>query len=128
MAIDENAPHHQHELTPTDDREEWGKKDHPVQADDMVLEPAPHSPEQAGNWREALVEAWPKLVIILTIFGLALLMMSSISWSDVKDATKWPPFLWSIIFFLVASVFGKRKQNFRFLFFYAVGIITALWI
>lgn len=45
MAIDENAPHHQHELTLTDDREEWGKKDHPVESDEMVLESAPYAPE-----------------------------------------------------------------------------------
>lgn len=124
-----------------DDRSEWGKVgdhelaskpvDNHIEPDVVVkLETSPYSPEviTKTNWRESLAEAWPVISILLIVFGFIVLGINSVSWSVAQTPTRWPPVLMTIIFFLVAFEKGKRKQSIQFLFFYLVGLITALWI
>lgn len=116
-------------MTEADDRQEWGKSENekstPVNShdeQDVFVVTVSH------DWRKSLAEAWPVIQKVLIIFGFMLLAVNALSWSIAQTPTRWPPLLMSVIFFLVAAEKGNRQQSIQFLFFYLVGLITALWI
>ena len=99
-----------------------GKKlntDHFADANEMVGN---------GKWGDALREAWPYIRTILVFFAFIVLLINVFAWSYLKTPDRWAWILMTSVLLFVGNEKGKRGNNFQFLIYWAIGLITAFWI
>jgi dolichol kinase len=82
----------------------------------------------SNKWGDSLKDALPYIRSTLVFFAFIVLSINVFAWSYLKTPDRWAWVLMTIVLLFVANEKGKRGNNFQFLIYWAIGLITAFWI